>query len=208
MILLYLLISYISRCYFRRREVLTAVIKKKKKSPECGAITSNLPVLDQLQQLQFYDPQIDVVFVSHLHSLPFYVLTFTSDSSLMMFIKCLRVRNWPEMDRVHTVEPTEHSRWETVNQSRWEKKNICIFFFSVEVLIFLNISTLKYCNISVSPHCINILPLLLLLLTVKYSKPHSDWLSSSCFSSCLNDSISADWLRDQLTNAFRILLSV
>lgn len=78
---------------FRRREVLTAVIKKKKKSPECGAITSNLPVLDQLQQLQFYDPQIDVVFVSHLHSLPFYVLTFTSDSSLMMFIKCLRVRN-------------------------------------------------------------------------------------------------------------------
>lgn len=122
MILLYLLISYISRCYFRRREVLTAVIKKKKKSPECGAITSNLPVLDQLQQLQFYDPQIDVVFVSHLHSLPFYVLTFTSDSSLMMFIKCLRVRNWPEMDRVHTVEPTEHSRWERVNQNRWEKR--------------------------------------------------------------------------------------
>lgn len=146
MILLYLLISYISRCYFRRREVLTAVIKKKKKSPECGAITSNLPVLDQLQQLQFYDPQIDVVFVSHLHSLPFYVLTFTSDSSLMMFIKCLRVRNWPEMERVHTVEPTEHSRWETVNQSRWEKRRKKKLFqcWSIDIFEYQYIEILQY----------------------------------------------------------------
>lgn len=110
--------------------------------------------------------------------------------------------------------PGSHSgadRTQSMGNSQSEsvgKEEKKIYYFNVEVLIFLNISTLKYCNISVSPHCINILPLLLLLLTVKYSKPHSDWLSSSCFSSCLHDSISADWLRDRLTNAFRILLSV
>lgn len=139
MILLYLLISYISRCYFRRREVLTAVIKKKKKSPECGAITSNLPVLDQLQQLQFYDPQIDVVFVSHLHSLPFYVLTFTSDSSLMMFIKCLRVRNWPERSS-HSGADRTQSMGNSQSELVGKKIYVCIF------------SVLKYWYFWISVH--------------------------------------------------------
>lgn len=204
MILLYLLISYISRCYFRRREVLTAVIKKKKKSPECGAITSNLPVLDQLQQLQFYDPQIDVVFVSHLHSLPFYVLTFTSDSSLMMFIKCLRVRNWPERSSHSGVDRTEsmgNSQSESVGKIGEKKKlfqcwSIDIFEYQyIEILQYFCFTTLYQYSTAV----------LLLLLAVQYSKA-SLWLALLIMFFFLFTWQYQCWLAEG--SAFRILLSV